>query len=196
MPESRYRLEVESLDLGANVRAVGLELIFPDTREPVTGVDAARIWAALVPALAGSEPWLLDFFAHLGRVRDFCNSHEIAFREPNSRVLTIPNAVSNGGSELGSQKLFSVFERFAAETFGARAGKAAISGDGAAEDALALRGVDAYEAAFKNYALCAVFDIENGFLTVLSDTLWASEIIRRARAALAGFNVEVTRPPD
>ena len=189
-------MEVESLDLGANMRAVGLELIFPDTREPVTGADAARIWAAALPALAGGEPWTLDFFAHLERVRDFCRLNQIAFQEPNSRVLTIPNFVANGGAELGPQKLSPLFERFAGETFGARAGKPVMAADAAVEGALAARGVDAYEAAFKNYIFCAVLDIENGFLTVLSESLWASEVIRRVRAAFADLQVEVTRPPE
>ena len=69
--ENLYRLEIESLDLGPDVRAVGLELIDPETREPVTGSGAAGIWAALLPALAGEQPWVIDFFAHLERVRDF-----------------------------------------------------------------------------------------------------------------------------
>jgi hypothetical protein len=53
--ENLYRLEIESLDLGADVRAVGLELIEPETREPVVGQEAARIWAALMPALAAGH---------------------------------------------------------------------------------------------------------------------------------------------
>jgi hypothetical protein len=39
-----------------------------------------------------------------------------------------------------------------------------------------------------------VCDIEGGFLTVLSNQLWASEVIRRARRALENLRVEVTRP--
>jgi len=50
--EPLHKLEVESLDLGAGVRAVGLELIDPKTREPATGPEAARIWAATLTALA------------------------------------------------------------------------------------------------------------------------------------------------
>ena len=42
-----YLLEIEALDLGADVRAVALELTEADeNREPVRGADAARIWAA------------------------------------------------------------------------------------------------------------------------------------------------------
>ena len=62
------------------------------------------------------------------------------------------------------------------------------------EEALAVRGVDAYQEAYARYAFCAVCDFENGFLTVLSEQLWASEVIRRARSALDGMQVEVTRP--
>ena len=53
-----YRLEIEALDLGADVRAVALELTEADeNREPVRGADAARIWARLLQATAGTEPW-------------------------------------------------------------------------------------------------------------------------------------------
>ncbi len=109
-----YRLEIESLDLGAEVRAVGVELLEPESREPVTGRDAAAIWAALMPALAGGQPWAIDFFAHLERVRDFCRRTAIAFREPNAHALVVPQPE-------GAQ-LQPLLERFAGETFGVRAG--------------------------------------------------------------------------
>jgi hypothetical protein len=184
--ENLYRLEIESLDLGADVRAVGLELLEPETREPVTGGEAAGIWAALVPALAAGEPWALDFVAHLERVREFCRRGAIAFREPNAHALVIPGP--------GQAQLRPLFERFAGETFGVRAGAPLLAGDASVEGALAERGVDAYHAAFPQYLFCSVCDFEGGFLTVLSNQLWASEVIRRARSALVHLQVEVTRP--
>jgi hypothetical protein len=184
--ENPYRLEIESLDLGPNVRAVGLELIDRETREPVTGNEAAAIWAALLPALAGEQPWAIDFFAHLERVRDFCRRTEIDFREPNLHALVIPQPAQ--------EKLQPLLERFANETFGVRAGVPLLGGDAAVEDALAERGVDAYQAAFPQYLFCSVCDFEGGFLTVLSNQLWASEVIRRARGALEKLQVDVTRP--
>jgi hypothetical protein len=186
MSETPHRLEVESLDLGPDVRGVGLELIEPRTREPVTGDEAARIWAATLPPLAGGQPWALDFFAHVERVQDFCRRRNIAFREPNERTLVI--------AELPAEPLGALFERFAGETFGVRAGSPLVAGDATLESGLAARGVDAYHAALSTYLFCAVCDFENGFLTVLSERLWASEIIRRARAALEGLGVEVVRP--
>jgi hypothetical protein len=45
-----YSLDVETLDLGAEVQAVGLELIETENREPVKGKEAAAIWAAAFPA--------------------------------------------------------------------------------------------------------------------------------------------------
>jgi hypothetical protein len=184
--ETLYRLEIESLDLGADVRAVGLELIEPGTREPVTGSDAASIWAALVPALAGGQPWALDFFAHLERVRDYCRQRAMAFREPSAHVMVIPQPEQ--------AQLQPLFERFAGETFGVRAGAPLLSGDSELEGALAERGVDAYHASFPRYLFCCVCDFEGGFLAVLSHQLWASEVIRRARGALENLQVEVTRP--
>jgi hypothetical protein len=184
--ENLYRLEVESLDLGPDVRAVGLELIEPESREPVKGAEAAGIWAALVPALAGAEPWVIDFFAHLERVRDFCRRQAIVFREPNSHAIVVPQA--------DQSQLQPLFERFASETFGLRAGAPLVAGDASVEGALAERGVDAYHAAFSRYLFCCVCDFEAGFLTVLSNQLWASEVIRRARGALGKLPVEVTRP--
>lgn len=179
-------MEIESLNLGADVRAVGLELLEPESREPVIGREAAVIWAALVPALAEGQPWAIDFFAHLERVRDFCRRNTIAFREPNARAIVIP--------ELEKAQLQPLFERFAGETFGVRAGAPLVGGDAAVEGDLAERGVDAYHASFLRYLFCCVCDFEGGFLTILSNQLWASEVIRRARAALENLRVEVTRP--
>jgi hypothetical protein len=186
LEETHYRLEVESMDLGADVRAVGLELMDPETREPATGAGATRIWAATLLLLAGKDPWVLDFFAHLERVREFCRSHGIAFREPNGHALVIP--------EQPAEPLGALLERFAGEMFGVRAGGAVALGDASVENGLAQHGVDAYHTTFPNYLFCAVCDFENGFLTLLSNALWASEVIRRTRTALADLHVDVTRP--
>jgi hypothetical protein len=181
-----YRLEVEALELGPDSRAIGIELIQRGTREPLVGAEAAKIWAAVLPALSGGEPWVLDFFAHLGRVRDFCREKGIAFREPNSRALVI--------SPPAPALLDALLARFAGERFGARAGGPGVSGDPELEGRLAARGVDAYDGAYRDCLFCAVCDFEGGFLTVLSDHLWASEAIRRVRPALSGLGVDVTRP--
>jgi hypothetical protein len=181
-----YRLEVEALDLGPDVRAVALELIERGTREPLPGPDAAPIWAAVLPALAAGQPWVLDFFAHLSRVRDFCRERKIAFREPNPGTVVI--------SAPSPAPLQALLARFASERFGVRAGGPGIAGDPAVEGRLAARGVDAYHAACHGCLFCAVCDFETGSLTLLSDRLWTSEVIRRARPALVGLRVEVTRP--
>lgn len=181
-----YRLEVEALELGPNSRAVGVELVESGTREPVIGPDAARIWAATLPALAGPEPWFFDFFAHVDRVREYCREKGIAFREPTSRSLVI--------TPPSPEPLSSFLERFAGEHFGIRAGGPAGIGDAELEGRLAARGIDAYDDSYRNYLFCMVCDLESGSLTVLSERLWASELIRRIRPALQDLNVEVTRP--
>jgi hypothetical protein len=184
--EPLYNLEVEALELGPSSRAVGIELIERGTRELLVGADAAKIWTATLPALAGGEPWVLDFFAHLDRVRDFCRDKGIVFREPNSRTMVIPAPAP--------ALLESLLARFVGERFGMRAGGPVASGDPELEGRLPARGVDAYDGSYRNYLFCAVCDFESGFLTVLSDRLWASEVIRRVRPALTGLRVEVTRP--
>ncbi len=186
MESLAYLLEVEPLGLGADVKAVGLELLEPENREPVGGADAARVWGAVLPAMAGAEPWALDFFSHLNRLRDFCRLHGMAYREAAHRCIVIVAPPA--------EPLAALLERFEAETFGARAGGPLLSGDARLEGDLAGRGVDAYHHAFANYFFCAVCDFENGFLTVLTNRLWASEVIRRVRPALNGLSVAVARP--
>ena len=182
-------LEVEPVDLGPDVKAVGLELVEVESREPVRGKDAAAIWAAALPALPGTEPWAFDFFAHLGRVREYCARHSVPFQEKSSGHLLVVPAPP-------SEPLVGLIERFAGETFGLRAGALLTTGDDAVESELARRGVDGYHAAFRNYLFCAVCDFENGFLTLLTEKLWASEVIRRVRPALLNLPVEVARPQE
>jgi hypothetical protein len=187
MADLHYVMEVEPLDLGPDVKAVGLDLMEVESREPARGNDAARIWAATLGALPGAEPWALDFFAHLDRVREYCRLHDVLFEEKSSGHSLVIPAPSEAA-------LAALVERFAGETFGARAGAPLASGDAAVENELARRGVDAYHAAFRNYFFCAVCDFENGFLTLVTDKLWTSEVLRRVKPAVVSFPVEVARP--
>lgn len=182
-----YLLDVEPLDLGPDVRAVGLDLVEADeNREPVRGIDAARIWSRVLQAVPAAEAWALDFTSHLDRIRDFCNRHQIVYRDATSRSLVVP------APELST--LESLLDRFQVETFGARAGGPLTSGDAALEGELARRGVDAYHDAFPNYFFCAVCTFEDGSLVLLTEKLWASEVIRRVRPVLKGLDVEVRLP--
>jgi hypothetical protein len=182
-----YLLEIEPLDLGPGVKAVGLELTENDeNREPVRGPDAARIWSRVFRATAGQEPWALDFFSHIDRVRDFCDRHTIAYRKATERSVVVSSPESGA--------LESLIDRFQAETFGARAGSLVVAGDGALEGDLARRGVDAYDKVFANYFFCAVCGFEDGSLVLLSEKLWASEVIRKVRPALKGLEVEILLP--
>src|SRR5262245_18829052 len=107
-----FSLDVQALDLGTDVKAVGLELLETESREPVRGKEAAEFWAAALPLLANNEAYVLDFFSHLERVREFCADHKIEFRETGSRSLMI--------SQPTQEQLQQLFARFAAETFGLR----------------------------------------------------------------------------
>lgn len=185
--DSPYILEVEPLDLGADVKAVGLELVEMESREPARGAGAPRVWAAALSSLAGTEPWVLDFFSHLDRVREYCRLHDVSFEEKAfGHSLVIPSP--------SGEALAGLFERFEGETFGARAGALLVAGDPGVEGELARCGVDAYHAAFRNYLFCAVCDFENGFLTLLTEKLWTSEVLRRIKPATVSLPVEVSRP--
>ncbi len=180
-----FVLEVEPMDLGPDVKAVGLELVDPQDREPVRGGDGARIWGRVLPALAVAEPWCLDFFSHLDRVRDYCRQHGIEAREAAARCLVIP--------ALDPGRLEELLSRFEGETFGVRCGPQ-LTDDPALEGELSRRGVDGYHHAFARYLFCAVCDFENGFLTLLTERLWTTEVVRRIQPALRDLEVEVRLP--
>jgi hypothetical protein len=161
-------------------------LIETESREPLRGEEAASIWAAVFPALAGDETWVLDFFSHLDHVRDYCRKHEVEFREAANRCVVIrPPA---------GEKLRGLIARFAPETFGLRCGAAAKEADATVESELSHRGLDAYQDADTRYTFCAICEPDDGWMTLLSQTLWPSAIIRRARPALQPFDVHIARP--
>ncbi len=181
-----FSLDVQALDLGAGVKAVGLELIETESREPVRGKDAAEIWSAVFPALAGNESYAVDFFSHIERVREFCKMRGIALRDAAERCVVLPQP--------SQEQLRQIFERFEGETFGVRAGVAAQSAEAALEGDLSRRGLDAYQLAYVRYTFCAVCEPEDGWVTLLSESLWASEVIRRVRPAVQAFDIHIARP--
>ncbi len=181
-----YSLDVQAMDLGTGVKAVGLELIETESREPLRGPQAAAIWAPALIALAAKEIYVVDFFSHLDRVREFCASHSIAIREAASRCVVLPEP-----SEVLLRRLVA---RFASETFGLRVGPAAAEADTELEKELSHRGLDAYQTAYSRYTCCAICEPDDGWVTLLSDSLWPSEVIRRVRPALQPFDVYIARP--
>jgi hypothetical protein len=182
----RFSLDVEALDLGAGVKAVGLELLETENREPVRGKEASEIWSAVFPALVGSEPYVVDFFSHIDRVREFCKARGMVLREAAERCVVLPQPDQG--------PLRQIFERFEGETFGIRAGVAAESADALIEGDLSKRGLDAYQPAYSRYTFCAICEPEDGWVTLLSESLWPSEVIRRLRPAVQPFDVHLARP--
>jgi hypothetical protein len=181
-----FFLDVQALDLGSNVKAVGLELVETENREPVRGKEGAEIWSAVFPALAGNESYVVDFFGHISRAREFCKMRQIELREAEERCVVLPQP-SQG-------QLRQIFERFESETFGIRTGAAARTADAALEGDLSQRGLDAYQAASAGYKFCAICEPEDGWVTLLSEALWPSEIIRLLRPAVRQFDVHIARP--
>lgn len=119
-------------------------------------------------------------------MREFCRVHKIEYRESAPRCLVVP--------EPSPEQLRRLLGRFDGETFGFRAGAAAQSEDAALEEQLSHRGLDAYQGAYPRYTFCAICELSDGWVTLLSDFLWASEIIRRVRPALQPFDVYIARP--
>jgi hypothetical protein len=181
-----FSLDVQALDLGAGVKAVGLELVGTENREPVHGKEAAEIWSAVFPALVAGEPYVVDFFGHIDRVREFCKARGIALREAAERCVVLPQP--------GPELLRLIFERFEGETFGIRVGVVANEADVLLEGDLSRRGLDAYQSAYARYTFCAICEPEDGWVTLLSETLWPSEVIRRLRPAVRPFDVHIARP--
>ena len=181
-----FSLDVQALDLGVGVKAVGLELLETENREPLRGKGAAEIWSAVFPALVAGEPYVVDFFSHVDRVRDFCKARGIELREAAERCVVLPQP--------SSELLRQIFERFEGETFGLRAGAAANDADAPLERDLSKRGLDAYQSAYARYTFCAICEPEDGWVTLLSETLWPSEVIRRLRPAVQPFDVHIARP--
>ncbi len=181
-----YTLDVQAMELGAETKAVGMELLETESREPVHGRDAAAIWGAALPALASNEKLLVDFFSHLERVREYCNLNVLGHREAANRCLVVTPA--------SPEEMTKLFERFEKETFGIRVGTAAEQEDVELETELSRRGLDAYQNAYARYTFCAVCEPEDGWVTLLSEKLWASEVIRRLRPALQNRNVYLVRP--
>jgi len=181
-----FSLDVQALDLGNDVKAVGLELFETENREALRGKEAAEIWSEIFPALVGKETYVADFFSHIDRVREFCKMREIAWREAAERCIVIPSP--------SASELRQLLERFEGETFGFRAGTSAGSPDAGLEGDLSKRGLDAYQQAYTRYMFCAVCEPEDGWVTILSETLWPSEIIRRLRPAVQRFDVHIARP--
>lgn len=181
-----FSLEVQALDLGADVKAIGLELLETESREPVRGKEAAEFWAAAVSLLANNEPYVLDFFSHLDRVREFCAAHQIAFRDTGARSLLI--------SEPSREELTEICQRFAAETFGLRSGERSKEEDLELANDLSRHGVDGYRNAYKRYPFCAICELDEGWVTLLSETLWPSEVVRRLHSAAQEFSVYISRP--
>jgi hypothetical protein len=181
-----FSLDVQALDLGGDVRAVGLELVETENREPVRGKDAARIWSAVFPALAGNESYVVDFFSHIDRVKEFCKIREIVFREAAERCIVLPQP--------NQEQLLQLFERFEGETFGFRTSASLQPPDAALEGDLSKRGLDAYQSAYARYTFCAICEPEDGWVTLLSESLWTSEVIRRVRPAVQPFDIYIARP--
>jgi hypothetical protein len=181
-----FSLDVQALDLGADVKAVSLEILETESREPVRGKQATDFWSAVFPLLSASEPFVLDFFSHLDRVRDFCATRKISFREAGPRSIVVP--------QLAQEQLRQFFERFEAETFGFRVGDRVNADDLELTGELSQHGLDAYQAAYQRYSFCAVCEFEDGWVTLLSETIWSSEVIRRVRPAAQSFDVYISRP--
>jgi hypothetical protein len=150
------------------------------------GKQAMDFWSAVFPLLTAGGPFVLDFFSHLERVRDFCAAKRIAFCDAGTRCVVIAQPTQ--------EQLQQLFERFEAETFGVRAGDRVNADDVALTGELSQHGLDAYQVAYQRYSFCAVCEFEDGWVTLLSENIWSTEVIRRVRPAAKTFDVYISRP--
>jgi hypothetical protein len=111
---------------------------------------------------------------------------EIALRDAAERCVVLPQP--------DQEQLRQIFERFEGETFGIRAGTASQSADATLEGDLSKRGLDAYQPVYARYTFCAICEPEDGWVTLLSESLWPSEVIRRVRPAVQPFDIHIARP--
>ncbi|HEV2385694.1 MAG TPA: hypothetical protein VGS20_00420 [Candidatus Acidoferrales bacterium] len=176
-------LAVEPLDLGPDVKALALSLTDPESEEPASGPDAARIWSRALLALAGERAWILDFFSQVDRLREFCRSRDLSCRDTPGGGVAV--------AETDPDTLAELFERFQKEAFGIRVGGPVETGDPGLELELRERGLDAYHQAYPGYLFCAICEIETGSITMLSEGLWAAEAARQLRPGLRDLSVAV-----
>jgi hypothetical protein len=195
----QLRLLIEPLNLGADVRAISLDLAEEGADAPAAGPQALAIWNAAVPALVADEEWTLDFVSHLDRVRDFCRANNIPWREAGARCVTIAHP--------SAEQLELLFARFETETFGFRARKTVqpggtadaadaskYLGDAELESELSKRGMDGYHGAFTRYTFCAICDFENGSTVLLTEKLSSGEVLRRLRPVVTELGAKIERP--
>jgi hypothetical protein len=195
----QLRLLIEPLNLGADVRAISLDLAEEGADAPAAGPDALAIWNAAVPALVADEEWMLDFVSLLDRVRDFCRANNIPWREAGARCVTIAHP--------SAEQLEMLFARFETETFGFRARKSPAAGgtagaaaaskyleDAELESELSKRGMDGYHSVFTRYTLCAICDFENGSIVLLTEKLSSGEVLRRLRPVVTELGAKIERP--
>jgi hypothetical protein len=179
-------LEIETLNLGDDTRAIGMELVHPGPeREPVIGREAAEVWSRALPAIAPDEPLELDFSNPSANLREFCSARRIG-RETAGANLSVTSP--------SREILAELIERFEGEGFGIRAGNLAAKLDKALEKDFAQRGVDAYQEAHHHYTFCAICAFDEATVTLVAPRLWATEVVRRVAPALTGMDVQVHQP--
>src|SRR5437879_1580084 len=64
----------------------------------------------------------------------------------------------------------------------------------ALEGNLSKWGLNAYQPVYAGYTFCAICEPEDGWVTLLSESLWPSEVIRRVRPAVERFDIHIARP--
>src|SRR5256884_9251778 len=81
--------------------------------------------------------FVVDFFSHIDRVREFCKARKIEWREAAGPRVVIPSP--------SAQELRQLFERFEGENFWIRAGSATATADNAVAGDRFLRGLEALQ---------------------------------------------------
>ena len=181
-----FSLDVEALDLGPGVKAVGLELVETENREPFVARRQRRF------GRRSSLPWRMK------------NITSWIF---SATSIALRSFARRGRSSIAKQACAAWFcrsrGRVNCSSFSSASKAKPLE---FAREPLRKLPMPRWKATFPSAAstptkppmsatlFCAVCEPEDGWVTLLSATLWASEVIRRVRPAVLPFDIYIARP--
>jgi len=186
-----YSLTWKTLDLGPGVKAIGMELIETRAAKPVRGKDAIAILGRRSHCPRPHKRRLFSIFSG----------------HPDASVISAQGTTRfsrSGGplhrraapSDEPSPRIDRAVRR---ETFGLRAGKGRSDRRYAIGERLSNAVLDAIRPPYTRYTFCVVCELDDGWLTILSEPLWPAKPFRRVRprcSRLIAYARRIKKWPD